>query len=224
MSLLFILLLMLIECSLSEQKHSFASDVFEPKEFGVVSISNSTARIYFSGTTENGKSKYYVFLEIRDSNGINVDYSLSEIRLITDNGKEIEYTHQRSSVGKYYLIPSNTSTVHSKGLKVTIGSNVLINLKLNHSWKQLKSEIQLIKKSAHRATFHFRLLNEFKAQVEISDAPDIIINSEQGFIEEVAPVDKNIWKFDIVYPEGQFINISVRSHGILFSNIFRIDR
>lgn len=209
-----IILLLLMSCSSPKLQRSIAS---VEEEFGEVSLVHSKARIYPS--SENGTLKYYIFLQLRDADGQAVNAYPSQIILQTALGNKIKYSYQKSGLGGYYLSLPN---FHQSEIRVIIGSALLTKLKIHEKSKLLSSEIRLIRRSAYRATFQFRILDEFKNKVEISESPDIVIDNQSGLVEEVRQVNKSTWKFDLVYPdENQLIYISVRSNGRLFPNIFR---
>lgn len=200
------ILLLLVGCSSPQSKRSIAS---EPEVFGVVSLSNSNGRIYPSGTSKDGKLKYHVYLVLKDDYGQAVDCAPSEILLQSDRGQKLKYSYHRSSVGMYYLGLSHVPGKHSGEIEVRIGPALLTKLSLPQISTQLRSKIKLIKNSVYRATFHFQLLNEFEVPVNISEAPAIIIDDEFVLIEDVLKVNKNTWKFELVYPEdNQLIYIS----------------
>ncbi|HXH75525.1 MAG TPA: hypothetical protein VNJ08_11200 [Bacteriovoracaceae bacterium] len=168
--------------------------------------------------------RYYLYVELKDSNGQFVDCESGEIQLKQENGKKVHFELKRVLRGRYYLtLNENAQT-----------KDVKLNLFVRKI--QLKQEMKLFLKKADRNKSWVKAIraerNGLKMKLFLGDAkgkpvelptpPEILLNGA-GEIENLVHVGAGTWEFDLIFPNSnQIIYISVRAHGKYMADMFRI--
>jgi hypothetical protein len=212
----------LYSCSSSGPQRKIAS-YEEPKiRKGEIDFLLSKVSIYPAKDMEDDIS-YYLFLELRNSEGRYVDCDQKDLSIKTKQGKRIDFDFHRALVGRYYLKIEKEEDIKAKHIDLYFKDKSLkeqFKVRLNKPHKSY-TKLTLVNNQKYRLTFRLRFADKKNSPIELPEAPEIWIDG-QGLIEDVKHLKEGIWEFSIIYPEeNQVMYISARAMGVSFRNLYR---
>lgn len=189
---------------------------------GEVDFTRSRVLIYPAKEMEDDIS-YFLFLELKNSEGKYVDCDQKDLSIRHKKGKKIDFDFHRALVGRYYLKIEKEEDVKAKNIDLYYKDRALKEQFKVHLTKPHKSntKITLVSNQEYRLTLRLRFADKNNHPIELPEAPEIWIDG-QGIIEDVKHFKEGVWEFSIIFPdENQIMYISARAMGVSFRNLYR---
>lgn len=221
-TVLLLFLISISSCSNLGPQRKIAS-YEEPKiKMGEVDFTRSKVLIYPAKEMEEDIS-YYLYVELKNSEGKYVDCDQKDLALRLKEGKKIDFDFHRALVGRYYLKIEKEEDVKAKNINLYYKEKPLKEQFKVHFNKPHKSntKITLVSNQEYRLTLRLRFADKNNHSIELPEAPEIWIDG-QGIIEDVKHLKEGVWEFSILIPdENQIMYISARAMGVSFRNLYR---
>ena len=166
---------------------------------------------------------YYLYVELKNSEGKYVDCDQKDLALGLKEGKKIDFDFHRALVGRYYLKIEKEEDVKAKNINLYYKEKPLKEQFKVHFNKPHKSntKITIVSNQEYRLTLRLRFADKNNHSIELPEAPEIWI-AGQGIIEDVKHLKEGVWEFSILIPdENQIMYISARAMGVSFRNLYR---
>lgn len=219
---LFLFIFSLYSCSSQGPARKIASYEEPKQKLGEVDFTRSKVLIYPAKEMEEDIS-YYLFLELKNSDGKFIDCDQKDLSVRDKKGKKIDYEFHRALVGRYYLKIEKEEDVKAKHIDLYYKDKTLKEQFQVHLNKPHKShtKLSLVTNEQYRLTLRLRFADKNNNPVELPEAPELWIDG-QGIIENVKHLKEGVWEFSILYPdENQIMYISARAMGVSFRNLYR---
>lgn len=222
MQLGYLLFILFTLCACSQAPVRKVASIERDFYYSEVNVTESSIKL-FPPETQSGISRFYFYLELKNSLLQLVDIDPREISLMTGKGEQLDFSLERISRGRYYVtLEVADDTLHS--VDFLINSHYLKqNFKLiSHQPDQNRSFIVTVAKSRHRHTLRLFLSDSQGQPIETVSVPDLIIEG-YGYTENIRAISPGVWEFDLAFPEQNGIYyISVRAQGKLLNRLFRL--
>jgi hypothetical protein len=214
-------LLLTLGCTHPEPYRRVAEDLSE-FHAGEVSFKRSVVQVFPSDQKDDVAS-YYLFVQLKDSEGRFVDAEKREFSLKTIRGQQVDFKFERVLPGRYYFMIEREEGHHWQELNLFFQGKPLKEqfkvqmAKASRSY----SKITKVKNSDSRLILRLNLRDRQNKALELPEGPEIFLEGEAQVLE-VAHTGEGIWEFTVVYPnENQIIYISVRANGVLLKHLYR---
>jgi len=221
MRLELLLLLLALGCSHPEPYRRIAEDLNEFRG-GEVSFKKSMVQVFPSDQKDEIAS-YYLFVQLKDSEGRFVDAEKREFSLKTISGVEVDFMFERVLPGRYYLMIEREEGHHWQELNLFLHDKPLkeqFKVQMAKA-SRTHSKISKITNSHSRLILRLHLRDRQNKALELPEGPEIFLEGE-GQVQEVIHTAEGVWEFSIVYPnENQIIYVSVRANGVYLRRLYR---
>jgi hypothetical protein len=222
MQLGILILILFSLCACSQAPVRKIASIERDFYYSEVNVTESSIKL-FPPETQSSFSRYFFYLELRNSLLQFVDIDPREIALMSGQGEQLDFSLERISRGRYYVtLEVAEDSLHS--VDFLINSHYLKkNFRLtSHQPDQNHSSIITIAKSPYRHTLRLFLSDSQGRPIETISVPDLIIEG-YAYAENMRSISPGIWEFDLAFPEqnGLFY-ISVRAQGKLLNRLFRL--
>ena len=219
---LLFLIFCLHSCSSFGPQRKIANYEESKIRIGDIDFLRSRVSIYPAKEWEDDIS-YYLFLELKNSEGKYIDCDQKDLSIKTKQGKKIDFDFHRALVGRYYLKIEKEEDVKAKHIDLYFKDKTLKEQFKVHLSRPHKShtKLRLVTNQKYQLTFRLRFADKNNNPVELPEAPEIWIDGH-GLIDDVKHLKEGIWEFTIIYPdENQIMYISARAKGVSFRNLYR---
>jgi hypothetical protein len=216
-----LILFIVLACSHQSPYRRVAQDLSEFR-VGEVSFKRSLVQV-FPSDTENNFVSYYLFVQLKDSEGRFVDAERREFSLRTHTGEEINFKFERVLPGRYYLTLEKEESRHWKKLNLYLQDKPL---KEQFKVQMVKasetySKMTKVKNSDNRLVLRLNLRDQHNKPLELPEPPEIFLEGD-GEMPGIIHTGEGVWEFTIIYPNhNQIIYVSARANGFLLKRLYR---
>lgn len=188
-----------------------------------IDIQTSTIKFFSPHKTKQGFD-FYLLIELFDADHRVVDAKPDNFVLKNNNRLIPNIEIKKMAVGKYYFIFKSKEIQGSLNLRVFFKS-ILIKEFSSISLASLdreKSTIAPLHPLEDGMKFRLILKDKKFRNISLGMDPEIVVTGLAS-VENLEEVEPGVWEFDVIFPnESQFIYISVRAHGELIKNWYRL--
>lgn len=214
-------LLLLISCSTVQDRVPASLD--DDYVFGEVVSARSSVRV-FPPRINNEILDFYFYLELRNAQGELIDCEPEKIVLLDDQNVTQDFSFQRISRGKYYVLVKDIEDSEPRTLNFVINGQAIgkqYHLLFTKVDKQT-SWVKEVERVGNNLKLNLYLGDKNGMPVQVSSPPEFIFEGRTS-LASLKNLGEGLWEFEIRLPEeNDIIYISVHTHGSYLERMFRL--